>query len=128
MTATAGEDDGKLKVFPDRARLVEAAFRIGHSRNTNLISKTDLSGRDYVLICTLKRTEDETDAEFDHDLDNFAREFFGILSDSQTAERNARDEMVDIYRSMADDESGEDIYLSDGVWLSSDGSMDDRGR
>jgi len=36
-------------------------------------------------------------------------------------------DMVDIYNGLSNDD-GEDVYLSDGVWLGSDGSMDDRGR
>lgn len=40
---------------------------------------------------------------------------------------NERDVMVDIYEALSDG-SGHDVYLSDGIWLSADGSSNDRGR
>ena len=128
MTATASEDDGKLKVIPQRIRLVETAFKIGHRRNTQPIPKKDLKGREYVLICSLNRADNETDEEFDKDLAAFTREFFDIFDQHEEVEVQARDEMIDIYQLLSDDNFGEDVYLSDGLWLSSDGSVADRGR
>ena len=32
---------------------------------------------------------------------------------------------VDVYNDLAIDDSGEDIYLGDGVWISSNGTMHD---
>lgn len=47
--------------------------------------------------------------------------YFESLPDS------ARSDMRDIYEAIAN-EDGEDAYLGDGIWVRSDGSLDDRGR
>ena len=39
----------------------------------------------------------------------------------------AKDELVEIYEAISPGD-GEDAYLGDGVWISPDGSLDDRGR
>lgn len=41
--------------------------------------------------------------------------------------QSARDEMREIYEA-ATGEDGEDAYLGDGVWITPDGKLDDRGR
>ena len=38
------------------------------------------------------------------------------------------DDMRELYDALAIDGNESDVYLSDGVWLSKDGSMHDRGR
>ncbi|MEL7737496.1 hypothetical protein AAG614_03870 [Citromicrobium bathyomarinum] len=128
MTATASEDDGGIKVFGDRARLVEAAFKIGHKWETVPIAKRDRLDREYVSICTLTQSEGESDEEYDEDLDKFLTEFFSILDVGRGPEDRARDEMIDIYQAIAGDDTGGAVYLSDGLWLGSDGSIEDRGR
>lgn len=40
--------------------------------------------------------------------------------------RSARDEMLEIYDAVEGAE-GEDAYLGDGMWIKSDGSLEDRG-
>lgn len=40
---------------------------------------------------------------------------------------SARDEMREIYNAVAADD-GEDAYLSDGIWIKPDGTLEDRGR
>lgn len=40
---------------------------------------------------------------------------------------SARSEMLDLYEAVAGND-GEDAYLSNGVWIKPDGSLDDRGR
>ncbi len=37
-------------------------------------------------------------------------------------------DMKEIYSFLSHDDSYDDVYLSDGVWLSSDGKLYDRGR
>lgn len=128
MTATASEDDGGPAVVSDRIRLVKAAFQIGHRRNTNPFAKKDWKGREYVQICELHRDDETTHEALIGELEGFTREFFDIFDQYGVVEVQARDEMIDVYHSLSDDDLGEDIYLSDGVWLSSDGSIHDRGR
>jgi hypothetical protein len=40
----------------------------------------------------------------------------------------AGNELRELYDAIAPDEAGEDVYLSDGVWLSSEGGIKDLGR
>lgn len=128
MTATASEDDGGPKVVPDRMRLVKAAFTFGHRLKTEPRTKTDWKGREYVQICDLFRADHMTDEAFSGELEGLARDFFNVFDQQEVNEIQAREEMIDIYQSLADDDLGGDIYLSDGVWLSSDGSVNDLGR
>jgi hypothetical protein len=44
------------------------------------------------------------------------------------AASSAGSEMRELYDALAPSDGGEDVYLSDGVWLTSDGSLHDRGR
>lgn len=50
-----------------------------------------------------------------------------IRSLPKSTEAAARDEMREIYEAISLGD-GEDAYLGDGIWISSDGSLDDRGR
>ncbi|ASP30650.1 hypothetical protein CHH26_10715 [Qipengyuania flava] len=128
MTATASEDDGSCSVFPERVRLFEAALKVGHRRKLGPISKKDWKDREYVQVGTLVRKPGETDETLISELEELTREIFEILDDDLDLEDRDRDEMIDIYQSLSDGYDGGDIYLSDGVWLSSDGSVEDRGR
>ena len=49
-----------------------------------------------------------------------------IKSLPKSASKEARDEMIEIYRGISCGD-GEDAYLGDGIWISADGSLDDRG-
>lgn len=44
-----------------------------------------------------------------------------------TLPESSKNEMREIYNAIAH-EDGEDAYLGDGIWISADGSLDDRGR
>jgi len=62
------------------------------------------------------------------ELKDLCTRFFETYDDLQTRADDARNEMRDVYRALAGGCDGGEVYLSDGVWLSSDGSMHDRGR
>ncbi|WP_157696584.1 hypothetical protein [Porphyrobacter sp. CACIAM 03H1] len=128
MTATAGEDDGTVGAVSDRAALVEAAFKIGHRRQTQPVAKRDLKGRDYVLICELHQRKEESDDQLNEELHEFISEFFCVFDEREAEDPHLREELIEIYRALSSEFDGEDIYLSDGVWLSSDGFTEDRGR
>lgn len=128
MTATADEDHGRIIVCRDQRRLVEAALRLGAELNTGPAVERDWKEREYVKIAFITRSSGESDDAFDKENDRVIRRFFEIfdglprLSDRPIIERR------NLYDELAIGERGEDVYLSDGVWLSSDGSLHDLGR
>lgn len=128
MTATAGEDHGRVQVCSDQRRLVEAALRMGAELNTEPSVERDWKGREYVKICTITRDSREGDGTFHDENDRVLGRFFEIfdglpkLCDRPIVERR------NLYDELALGDHGEDVYLSDGVWLGSDGSLHDRGR
>jgi hypothetical protein len=126
MTTTASEDDGSANVCSDRRRLVEAAIRLCQNRGLGgFQTKKDLLGRDYIKLAIIVRDGQGEPLE---DLRQLATEFFDLFDASDDSGPGGPDEMVGIYESISSDSRGEDVYLSDGLWLSSDGSLHDRGR
>ena len=128
MTATASEDDGRLQVCSNRSKLVQAAFVFGYRHNTEPVSKRDWKNREYVLICNLEQKNSITESEFNQLFATFIEEFFVVFDEFADAQHDSRDEMIEIYESLSDSDMGDGVYLSDGVWLASDGSIEDRGR
>lgn len=127
MTATADEDHGRVLVCSDQRRLIETALRLGVELNTEPTVKRDWKGREYVKVCVITRNSDESDEVFDNENTRALGRFFEIfdslprLSDRPIVERR------NFYDELSLDDSGGDLYLSDGVWLSSDGSLHDKG-
>lgn len=125
MTATASEDDGGIQVCRDRIRLVESAIRLCHAMKMDPNNLRDRHGREYVKICIIVREDHDTDTE--RELIGVIERFFQEFDTGPQPPGHASD-MVDIYESISHGGDGEDVYLSDGVWLSRDGSLHDRGR
>lgn len=128
MTATADEDGGHIKVCKEQLRLIEAALRLGAELKTAPKVESDWKNREYVKICTIESEKEDSD----NDLSKFTRQilgrFFEFYDGYQNFESRAENEMLELYSTLAVDDSGDDVYLSDGIWLSSDGSFHDRGR
>ena len=117
MTATAGEDDASALAFNNQVALNEAALRVSASLHISPVVKTDYHGREYVDVCGCEYLSDAYRA---------AEMLFQTLQDSLQARSEA--DMRSIYSDLAIDDSGDDVYLSDGMWLSSDGTIKDLGR
>jgi hypothetical protein len=117
MTATAGEDQGNIAAFGNQSALIEAALRVSANLNIPPKVKNDYNGKEYVEICR---------CEFLSDAYRAAEMLFENLEEYR--ESRSENDMRNIYSDLAIDESGEDIYLSDGMWLSSDGTVKDLGR
>jgi len=128
MTATASEDHGRVRVCADRRRLVKSAFRLGVELGTDPVGDRDRAGREYVRICVINRESGESQEAFENEHAVVFRRFFEIFDESENVECGAGDDMREVYDALAADDQGSDVYLSDGVWLSSDGSVHDRGR
>ncbi|HHQ4563310.1 TPA: hypothetical protein ACSP13_002827 [Aeromonas veronii] len=128
MTATANEDHSGILVCSNQLRLVEAALRLGAELGTEPSVEKDRLNREYVKICGLKQDPDRSDEMFEKELLVVFDKFFAYYDNYQDCSKRGYDEMKNLYDALATDYQGGDIYLSDGVWLSSDGSVHDRGR
>lgn len=128
MTVTASEDHGGVKVCSKQLRLIESALRLGIELGTRPSVTTDCAGREYVKICVITQHKNQNDKEFNNELSVVFRKFFEIFDSSTNLRSRARDEMIDLYYDLSTGDQGDEVYLSDGVWLRSDGSLHDRGR
>jgi len=127
MTATASEDNGEFVVCKDKVRLISAALQLGAELGTGPSLSKDRSRREFALICELNLNSGKTAKDY-VELDGALSKFFEFYDTSDPSKSEQVNEMREIYQSFAQDDSGDDVYLSDGVWLSSDGSLHDRGR
>lgn len=96
--------------------------------NTGPTVERDWKGREYVKVCVITRESGESDGAFDEENGRALGRFFEIYDNLPKLCSRPIDERCNLYDELALDEQGEDVYLSDGVWLSSDGSLHDRGR
>jgi hypothetical protein len=128
MTATASEDTGGVKVCSEQRRLVEAALRLGAELDTGPQVEKDWMGREYVKICVIKTHPGDDAKEVRKEIDKALTRYFELYDAYESPDSRPRDEMQELYGVLAIDDVGSDVYLSDGVWLSSDGSIHDRGR
>jgi len=117
MTATAGEDFNGESACTKMVALNEAALRASKTFGLEPAVKRDYHGREYVELCR---------CEFISDAHRAAERLFEFFEDSSTDRTS--NELVEVYTSLAIDDSGDAVYLSDGMWLNSDGSISDRGR
>ena len=117
MTATAGEDFNGVVAYGNLVELNEAALRASKAFGLIPAVKRDYHGREYVEVCRCEYLSDAYRA---------AEQVFSLLK-KHSPERTKK-EMVEVYSELSVDDSGGDVYLSDGLWLSSDGSVADRSR
>lgn len=128
MTATADEDRGYIKVCKDQLRLMEAALRLGCELETAPKVEKDWMNREFVKICVIKSDPEQDQKDFDNEISQLLGRFFELYDEYKHIESRAENEMRDLYSALSVDDFGDDVYLSDGVWLSSDGSFHDSGR
>jgi len=128
MTATADEDNGRIKVSNELLRLTETALRLGIELETTPRVEKDWKNREYVKICGITLNPDQEKIDFNKKLFELFNKFFELYDKYQKIESRAGREMQELYGVLALDNQDDDVYLSDGVWLSSDGSIHDRGR
>ncbi len=128
MTATASEDHGRIQVCSDQRRLIESALRLGGELKTEPKVERDWQKREYVKVCVITRDVGQRDEVFENEISALFRRFFRIYDEHKTLGSRAGDEMRELYDALSTDDEGGEIYLSDGMWLSNDGSVHDRGR
>ena len=128
MTATADEDYGRTKVCTEQLRLVEPALLLGTELGTSPLVEKDWGGREYVQICSINQTPEQSDQELTSELNTVLGRFFEIYNSCTKLGSRANVEMIDLHDVLATDDLGSDVYFSDGVWLSNDGKLHNRGR
>ena len=128
MTATASEDHGRIKVCPERPRLVGSALRLSVEHGGNPRVEKDWLGREYVKICTITREPEESEDDFQSQNGALFQRLFKIFDSYSSLDSRGGNEMRELYDVLAVGDDGDEVYLSDGVWLSSDGSLHERGR
>lgn len=128
MTATASEDNGRARVCSSQLRLVESGLRYSSELNVSPLVRKDLLGREYVTVCNLTRRIGMDMAAFVAELFPLINRFFEIYDACSDIKSRGQNDMVALYRSLASCDLGQGVYLSDGMWLTSDGSLHGRGR
>lgn len=127
MTATASEDDKSYFVCGNKVKLISSALQFGASMGFPPSYKDDSSGRRFIKICELHLTTGKED-ENREEIYSTLGEFFQMYDTSDAASNEVVNEMQGLYSALAHGSHGDDVYLHDGVWLSSDGRLHDRGR
>ncbi|WP_299912150.1 hypothetical protein [uncultured Paracoccus sp.] len=113
MSATASEDIGRFRAFEDQPSLISVTAQVFSDRGLDIVTKEDHAGRSYVETLIYPSEEDLLHLAATV-LDRIGFEDISVL---------ALREMKAIYDEFSSDESGEDTYLSDGMWITSDGRL-----
>lgn len=127
-TATASEDNEQFLVCEDKVRLISAALQFGAELDTQPSYSRDTSGREFIYICEINVKPGGTSKDDVDELYRVIGRFFEIYDACDPSQPEQRNEMQEIYHCFATDDSGDDVYLSDGVWLSNNGTMYESGR
>lgn len=128
VTATASEDDGRVAVCRNKRRLIDSALKLGLERNCMPTVEKDWMKREYVRICVITRNPGQEQVTLVEGLTTIITRFFEIYDEHLPHESKSGNETRELYAALTVGDPGNDLYLGDGVWLSSDGSLHDRGR
>jgi len=113
MTATASEDTGEYRAYEDQEALISATAQVLADREMAFVPKKDHAERPYIETSVYPDSEDLLHLASTI-LDRMGFEDISVL---------ALREMKAIYEEFAIDDAGEDTYLSDGTWMTSDGRL-----
>lgn len=115
MTATASEDKSHHRAYPDLNILTDATTYVLRNMGVDIEDKKDRKGRKYIKAIV------PNNKEYVEDLSINILERLGI---DVEIEIKATNEMKDLYFELSHDDD-EDVYLSDGVYLTKDGKLID---
>jgi hypothetical protein len=119
VTATASENNGYPTVCNEQTRLIATASSLCAKHGGNPEIRKDHAGRIFAVICI---------ADSVIELGPVIEEFFDIYDQYKHPNPDSANEMRELYKTLSTSESDDAVYLSDGVWLRSDGTLDDEGR
>jgi hypothetical protein len=122
VTATADQDSKQFLAPDNQALLIELGRRTAEALGVAPAMCCDNYGRNYVAICEIENEEDASRVVevFSRLLHEHIQAGEQVQAD-ETVESEARRELREIYEAIAPDDSGEDAYVGDGVWISKDG-------
>jgi hypothetical protein len=128
VTATADEDSKQFLAPDNQALLIELGRRTAKALGVAPTMCCDNYGRNYVAICEIENEEDASRVvEVFRLLHEHIQAGEQVQADDPV-ESEARRELCEIYEAIAPDDSGEDAYVGDGVWISRYGGWSDLGR
>lgn len=113
MTATAGEDDGKLKAYMPQNLLISSALSVLGDLDWNISQRADHAERPYIEARGFSELLD---------IKTVATRVLASLGFDDIAV-TALQEMKAIYDELSIDDSGEDVYLGDGVYVTKNGDV-----
>lgn len=129
ITATAGEEGRALRACADQDRLLKAAEATAKEHGSEPELCEDNYGRQFITLGQLELRDREalTIDQASRFIEEIAQTLVAKYEQSSHVDyRNS--EMQEIYDALATDDSGEDVYLNDGLWLSKSGEIRDVGR
>lgn len=113
MTATAGEDIGPYRAYDDQSLLITTTAQVFGDFDMTIATKTDHAARSYIETpVTLDKTH----------LIHIATTALHRIGFVDVEVLSLRD-LLALHDEFAADDSGEDTYLSDGMWVTSDGRL-----
>lgn len=113
MTATAGEDTGKLKAYAPQDLLTSSTLSVLGDLDWNIGQKKDHAERPYIEARGFSELLD---------IKTVATRILASLGFDDIAV-TALQEMKAIYDELSIDDSGEDVYLGDGVYVTKNGDV-----
>lgn len=116
MTATADEDSGEYKAFENQEALLVATAQVFGDYQMEVVRKKDRAGRQYL------ETQVSPDAQHMIHVATTALDRMGLVNVAVLALR----EMKVLHEEFAIDDGGDDVYLSDGMWVTADGRVVER--
>ena len=126
MTATASEDDSSFMLFPSMQAINEISKQVFLHRGLPFSEKKDRFGRNFLEVEFDGRLEEEVvKPDGTRGLEETVCEIVDVYTEAFSATQ-PRNELISLYRTLADDLDGDDFYLSDGVFLTPAGNLIER--
>lgn len=113
MTATAGEDTVGLRAYDVQDRLMSSTLSVLGDIDCKSVQKEDHAERPYIEARGFSELLD---------IKTVATRVLDSLGFDDIGVRGLQ-EMRAIYDELSIDGSGEDVYLSDGIWVTSNGDL-----
>lgn len=129
MTATTGDDARALRVCNEQPRLIQAAKNAAETIGYAWTVSEDVKNRPFVKFFSFSMSHGDAlqREEAGNYVEEVSRVFFSAY-DSLSSPSTGNDDLKEIHDALSNGGGEDDVYLSDGIWLSRDGSLHDRGR
>lgn len=126
VTATASDDTGYGLGNFDLSTSCKAAQLATEEFGLEPTHTSDRAGRPYVILCSFRIESISNDEDFLKIISKYFEFFDGLGNDIKSKDTGSSSDLIEIYESLAINNGP--VYLSDGLWLNSDGTMTDEKR